>query len=172
MAASRQKLNERMGTCLNNMRRDFFKEVNVSHVAKRERKKRNNKEKASRISTEHICEGKKIKQERKETVKLKFSPKVSHLEGSIVPSLSHREFNFAFPLSILRHTSSLFCVFLFLLKVSLLAKRCWGGHETQVFAYLFCPKFRKDGDVLFVHTSTQAYFSAATIFLVFSTLSF
>lgn len=100
---------------------------------------------------------KKIKQERKETVKLKFSPKVSHLEGSIVSSLSHREFNFAFPLSILRHTSSLFCVFLFLSKISLLAK-WWWGHEAQVFAYLFCPKFRKDGDVLFVRTSTQTYF--------------
>lgn len=150
--------------------------MNVSHVAKRERKKEIIKKRLPgfpRSTSVRVKKKKKNKQERKETVKLKFSPKVSHLEGSIVPSLSHREFNFAFPLSILRHTSSLFCAFPFLLKVSLLAKR-WGGegHETQVFAYLFCPKFRKDGDVLFVHTSTQAYFSAATIFLVFSTLSF
>lgn len=88
---------------------------------------------------------KKIKQERKETVKLKFSPKVSHLEGSIVPSLSHREFNFAFPLSILRHTSSLFCVFLFFfLKFSLLASG-GGGMKLRSLLISFVPSLGKMG---------------------------
>lgn len=113
---------------------------------------------------------KKIKQERKETVKLKFSPKVSHLEGSIVSSLSHREFNFAFPLSILRHTSSLFCVFLCFQR-SPYWQSGGGGMKLRSLLISFVPSLGKMGMSYSSARAPRLIFSAATIFLVFITLS-
>lgn len=81
-----QRQNYKNGNCFN-IGREIKKKKRYECIphSKKRKKIRNNK-KAFILSTEHIFEGKKIKQARKETVKLKFSPKVSHPEGSIVSS--------------------------------------------------------------------------------------